>query len=171
MSHDDSSHLVSPGRTQVRPEPLASPVLPGAIALTRARDFFAVCRSIRLYIDGENEVGAVFYGRREVFSFQPGVYSLSVEMDWCSSSDCEVVVRPGELIELEASLRWRGLFWCWALFAMFLLPGRFFMLRRVGKHDRSTRHNLWEAVGMVLSLVIALGLTLLLGSLVATIVG
>jgi hypothetical protein len=128
----------------------AAAALRGAVALTRVPDYFAQFASIHLLIDEEQEVGAVYYGCRRVFDLPPGVYSLSVEMDWCRSRPRTVEIRPGELIELEASLRWRGLLWWLSLFAIFIFPGRVFVIRPVHRPEaRVVRHDLWEGIGAV----------------------
>jgi hypothetical protein len=140
--------------------------------LTRAPDYFASLRSIRLLIDEEHEVGAVSYGCRRVFGLAPGVYSLSVEMDWCRSRPCDVEIRPGELVELEASLRWRGLLLWLSLCTTFLLPGRAFVLRPVHRPEaRVGRHDLWEGAGAVAGFGFFLCLVFSLVVLVAWLLG
>src|SRR5262249_2459369 len=105
----------------------------------------------------EKEVGAVPYGCRREFHLPPGTYSLSVEMDWCRSFARVVEVRPGELVELEASVRWRGLFWSWTLLAAILLPGWVFVLRPlVVEGDWSPLDDQWEGLGVVASIPLTL---------------
>jgi hypothetical protein len=101
---------------------------PTGIAVSRAADYFAVARSIRVIVD-EGEMGVVPYGQRRVFLLEPGVYSVEVEMDWCCSAPFEVRLREGEIVELEAGLRWRGLLWSLSLPASFVAPGRVLVVR------------------------------------------
>jgi hypothetical protein len=176
MSDQDLSYLPDPNPdtfaagarplAEARRAPLATEVaagLSGAVALTRAWDCCGICRSIRLFIDEEQAVGAVGYGCRRVFYLAPGAYSLSVEMDWCCSRPYDVEIRPGELVELEASLRWRGLLWWLSPFVTFIFPERLFVIRPVHRpEDRSLHRGLWEGVrvvagaGFVLCLVFSL---------------
>jgi hypothetical protein len=146
--------------------------LSGSVALTRTPDYFGLWRSDRLFLDEEHELGAVPYGRRGVFFLPPGHHSLSVEMDWCSSPPYEIDVRPGELVELEASIRWRSLLWCLGLFTMVIMPGRFFVLRpTAGREGRPKRHDWWECLGMVAGTVLFLGLAFSVLILLARLVG
>jgi hypothetical protein len=135
----------------------------GAVAVTRARDWFGIFRCIKVLLDeDEHELGAVPYGERRVFHLPAGVHSLSIGMDWCRSLPYEVEVRPGHLVELEGSIRWRGfLFWL-GTFAMFILPGRAFVIRPLAGRGGTHLKSLWEGVRVVVGIVVFFGLCLLL---------
>jgi hypothetical protein len=141
----------------------------GAVAVTRAEDFVGFWRPIVVLDDeDEHEVGFVFYGRRRVFHLPAGVRSLSVGMDWCRSAPYQVEVRPGEVIELEASVRWRGFLWCLNQWASFLVPTRSFVLRpRAGQEARSRSQSYWEGVRACAGCVVLSGFLILLPFLVA----
>jgi hypothetical protein len=120
-----------------------------AVALTRARDCYGVFNSIHLFIDGE-EVGTVHYGCRKVFHLTPGAHSLWFRMDWFRSSPYEVTISPGELIELEASLRWRGFAQCLSAFAIFIIPGRVFVVRPAPDPEATDPdEDLWECLRVI----------------------
>jgi hypothetical protein len=102
--------------------------VPTGLAVRRAHDFCGIARRLRVLVDGR-EVGAVPYGQRAEFALEPGVRSVEVAMDWCRSEPYEVQVHPGELVEVEGGLRWRGLLWAWNLLAIFVCPSQVFVVR------------------------------------------
>jgi hypothetical protein len=71
-------------------------------------------------------------------------------MDWCRSKPHEVHIEPGEVVELEGGLRWRGLAWRWSLLAVFVFPGWVFVVRpHQGQQPRSALTELLELVGVI----------------------
>jgi hypothetical protein len=87
------------------------------IALSRLVQPAGVYRDLKVFIDGER-VGGVRHGARSVFPVEPGLRSVYVRMDWCSSKPLEVVARPGEVIELECGWRMSP----WLVFQMLFQP-------------------------------------------------
>lgn len=144
----------------------------GAVAVTRARDFYGVFCGIKLFDDeDEHEVGYVHYGHRRVFHLPAGVRSLSVGQDSRCSPLYEIEVKPGEVIELEAAIRWRGFFSILMLFTWILMPARAFVLRPLP--DPAARPHLGEVLegALVLAgLVVFLGAFILLQMLFASLV-
>jgi hypothetical protein len=135
----------------------------GAIAMTRARDFVGILREVKVLLDeDEHEVGAVGYGERRVFQLPPGVHSLSIGMDWGRSPLFEVEVRAGELVELEASARWRGFLWLVSLLTAFVLPARMFVIRPAARREESRFQGFWEGLRVIVGIVVFLGLVCLL---------
>jgi hypothetical protein len=124
--------------------------------VTRARDYCGVLRRLRVLVDGE-EIGDVAYGQRAEFALEPGAYSLQVAMDWCRSEPYEVHVCPGEVVELEGGLRWRGLSWRWSLLGGFVFPGRMFVVRpQQAEQSRSALKELSEGVGVLVGIALTL---------------
>jgi hypothetical protein len=135
----------------------------GAVAVTRARDWCGIFRSIKVLLgEDEHEVGAVPYGERRVFQLPPGVHSLSIGMDWGRSPPYEVEVRPGQLIELEGSIRWRGFLYSVSLFAAFIMPGRMFMIRPLAGRGNTRFQAFWEGGRIIIGEVVFFGLVFLL---------
>jgi hypothetical protein len=180
MSDDHFSRLVCPNpdgqRTgfvetrQPQRGAQGATALSGQVAVTRARDCAGVFSSVPLLLDDDLELGTIAYGSRRVFLLLPGVHTVAVEDAWCGSPPYKVEVRPGETVELEVSIRWRGLLWCLSLLTVFLLPGRAYVIRTAPRQeDRRPYQPLWEAVrvgvGMVLSLAISLALVILVATL------
>jgi hypothetical protein len=93
------------------------------IAVTRIRDCFGIGRTLRVLVDNR-EAARVRYSRRAVIALPPGVHSVAVRMDWCRSKPFDVEVPPGEVVELVAGLRLRGIRWCMSLVA----PSRLFIV-------------------------------------------
>jgi hypothetical protein len=100
----------------------------GGIIVYRARDFFAVARRLKVLID-EEEAGSIPYGEQFEFDVRPGVYTIRVAMDWSKSEPYEVRVDAGDVVELDAGLRWRGPLWWWSLVACFFLPHRMLVVQ------------------------------------------
>jgi hypothetical protein len=116
------------------------------IALTRARDGCGIMRSIGVFID-DQMVGEVPYGCRYEFPLLPGRHSVSVKMDWGRSHAYEVNLRPGEMVELEGCIHWRGFWWLLSLLAGFLRPRQMFVIRPAPHpKDVWAYQALWEGV-------------------------
>jgi hypothetical protein len=128
------------------------------IDVTSARDFAGFFSSISIIID-EGRVGALAYGCRQEFPLEPGVYLVEAEVHWCCSAAYTVELPEGDVVELEASLRWRGLLWCLSLLAMFIMPGRIFVVRRLVRPQRL----LLAEIGEGLLVVASVGIVFLLG--------
>src|SRR5688572_25489404 len=89
---------------------MSATLTPCRIAMTRACDRFGIFRGLRVLIDAEQR-GIVEYAGRAEFAVEPGVHLVQVAMDWCRSRPFEVVVGPGETIELTGGAPYRGLLW------------------------------------------------------------
>jgi hypothetical protein len=136
------------------------------VALTRARDGCGMMRNIDVFID-DHMVAAVPYGGRLEFPLLPGNHSMWVKMDWCRSPAYEVTLRPGEMVELESCIPWRGF---WALLSIptgLLRPARAFVVRPAPDPKSVWAfRELWEGVRAFLGLGVFLVSMLLLLHLV-----
>jgi hypothetical protein len=56
-----------------------------------------VLRGYRVLIDGEN-VGLIRLGQVREFSVTPGMHSIRLKIDWCSSPELSVNIRAGDTI-------------------------------------------------------------------------
>jgi hypothetical protein len=65
------------------------------ITLVRLPDLTGIVRSYEVRIDGKN-VGTIAAGAVEHFPIAPGVHSVLLKIDWCSSSVCEVEAKSGQ---------------------------------------------------------------------------
>jgi hypothetical protein len=131
------------------------------VALTRARDGCGSARSIGVLID-DQMVGEVPYGYRFEFPLVPGKHAVSVKMDWCGSPAYEVNLRPGEMVELEGSIRWRGFWWLLSPLHGLLKPRQMFVVRPApDPKDVWAYQALWEGICVHLSIV-AIFLSMLL---------
>jgi hypothetical protein len=133
------------------------------VALTRARDGCGSARNIGVLID-DQMVGEVPCGCRFEFPLVPGKHSVSVKMDWCRSAAYEVMLRPGEMVELESCVRWRGF---WALLSLptaLLSPTRAFVVRPASAPSAHwVLRELWDCLAIYLGVVVfLLSLSLLL---------
>jgi hypothetical protein len=102
------------------------------VAVTRSWDFFGWMRGLRVLVDGK-EAGRVYVGGRVEFQMEPGPHSVQVAMDWCYSPARKVSVRAGEVVELRARLRWRGVLWLLNIPVGFFCPSRLFVVQPAGE--------------------------------------
>jgi hypothetical protein len=116
------------------------------VVMTRARDFCGQMRSIALFIDGER-IDEIPYGCRCEYPLLPGNHSLWVKMDWCRSPCYEVTLLPGDMVELECCIPWRGFWIVFSALTGLLRPGRAFVVRPApDPKTRWTYQELWEGI-------------------------
>jgi hypothetical protein len=86
-----------------------TPLAPGArtlrswIVLTRKREWFAVLRDLRIYIDGR-EFDRLPFATQQCYPVGPGTHNVHVQLDWCRSEPHPVQLADGETAMLECGL-------------------------------------------------------------------
>ena len=69
----------------------------GAIVLTRVKGGYRdMLRGYKLLVDGA-ERGVVKRGQQVRVELAPGMHTLQLKIDWCTSQEERVFLRPGEL--------------------------------------------------------------------------
>jgi hypothetical protein len=79
---------------------LPSPVTTGSLAVSRPRQYADMLRDYRIILDGR-EVGTVSRGAELRLDLPIGEHEVVARIDWARSNFFKVMIREGELTELE----------------------------------------------------------------------
>jgi hypothetical protein len=87
----------------------------GRVILERKSQWLNRLKNYRVEIDG-NETGKISNAAAEEYQLPGGNHSITCKVNWCSSNNCDIEVRPGETVYLTVK---SGMKYFWPVYAVF----------------------------------------------------